>query len=313
MKLVLERRDDPKVAAAASNAPEQILVLLGAGPQQLSVGGRHVGGDQVVASQSMTSVEPAQPAAEREPCDPRRRHDSQRRRQLERLGGAVELSQREPGLGPGYPSLWINPQGLHAGQVQHHGAVADGVPCNTVTAAAHRDGKVVSTCERDTAAHVGGIHRPDHGARAPIDHAVEHRTCLVVAAVAGADHLPPQTRPELQTNGSRDPSSIYRHCGTPLSASGLFSRAPPNTDHLRTATLDPGPRSPPQSAAMQLQWRLGREVITQLGARRQVERSSRLWTVYTWASTFPRPAGFRRRRLALWARNMDITMRTVDP
>ena len=44
MKLVFEGGNDPKVAAAASDAPEHVLVLLRASSQQLSVGGRHVGG-----------------------------------------------------------------------------------------------------------------------------------------------------------------------------------------------------------------------------------------------------------------------------
>ena len=174
MKLVLEGGDDPEVAAAASDAPEQVLVLLRARPQQLSVGGRHVGGDQVVARQSITAVQPAQPAAEREPGDTGHRHDSERRRQPERLRGAVELCQGEPGFGPDCPRLWIDPDGFHAGQVDHHGAVAHGVPGDAVTASAHREREVMSTCERDAAEHVGRIHTPDDGERAPIDHAVEH-------------------------------------------------------------------------------------------------------------------------------------------
>ena len=134
----------------------------------------------------------------------------------ERVRGAVELPQREPGFGPGRPRLWINPEGFHARQVEHDGAVAHGVPGDAVTAPAHREREVVSTCERDAAAHVGRINSPDHGERAPIDHAVEHRAGRVVATVAGADHLPPQTRPELPTNGTRHPSDVYRHRATPL-------------------------------------------------------------------------------------------------
>src|SRR5215204_705630 len=132
MKLVLEGGDDPEVAAAASDAPEQVLVLLRAGPQQLPVDGRHVGGYQVVAGETVTAVEPAQPAAERESGDPGHGHDPERRRQPERLRGSVELYQDEPRFGPDRPRLWIDPDGLHAGQVKHDGAVMHGVPCDTV-------------------------------------------------------------------------------------------------------------------------------------------------------------------------------------
>ena len=166
MKLVFEGGDDPEVAAAASDAPEQVLVLLRACLQQLSVGGHHVGGYQVVAGESIAAVEPAQPAAEREPRDPGHRHHAERRRQPERLRGAVELSQREPGLGPDRPRLWINLDGLHAGQVKHDGAVTHRVSCDAVTAPAHRERKIMSTCELDAADHVRRIHRPDHGQRA---------------------------------------------------------------------------------------------------------------------------------------------------
>ena len=100
MELVFEGGNGAEVAAAAPDGPEQVLVLLRASPQQPSVGGRHVGGYQVVAGESVTAVEPAQSAAEGESRDPGRRHDAERRCQSERLRGAVELAQREPGLGP---------------------------------------------------------------------------------------------------------------------------------------------------------------------------------------------------------------------
>ena len=217
MQLVLEGGDDPEVAAAASDGPEQLLVLPCAGPQEPSVGGRDVGRDQVVARQSMTAVEPAQPAAEREPRDPSRRHHSERRRQAERLGGTVELSQGEPGFGPGCPRLRINPEGLHAGQVEHDGAVAHRVPRDAVTAPAHRERKLVSTCEPDAADHVGRVRTADHGERPPVDHAVEHRASRVVATVAGAGHLPPQPRPELAANRAPDRASVNCHRTAPLS------------------------------------------------------------------------------------------------
>ena len=197
-------------------APEQVLVLLGAGPQQLAVGGRDVGGDQVVAGESIAAVEPAQPAAEREPGDPGCRHHSQRRRQPERLGCAVELSQREPGSGPDPSRRWVNPKGLHGRQVKHEGAVAHRVPCHAVPAPAHREWEVVSTRDGDAADHLGGIHRPDHDERAPIDHAVEHGAGRVIATVAGPDDLPPQTSLEVLTNSTGDPASVHCHRIAPL-------------------------------------------------------------------------------------------------
>ena len=69
----------------------------------------------------------------------------------------------------------------------------------------------MSTGERDTADNVGLIHRPDDDERAPIDHAVEHGAGRVVVTVAGAKHLAPQTRFELLTKRTRDPSTALFH------------------------------------------------------------------------------------------------------
>ena len=173
------------------------------------------------------AVEPTQPAAEREPGDPGHGHDSERRRQTERLRGSVELSQSEPRFGPDRPRLRINPDGFHAGQVKHHGAVTHGVPCDAVPAPAHREREVVPTCERDTADHVGRIRRPDHRQGAPVDHAVEHSTSRVVPVVTGADHVPPQIRAELLTDRARDPAHVYRHRG-PLSQVPALSGSAPD-------------------------------------------------------------------------------------
>ena len=46
---VLELGDHAEVAAAAAQRPEQVRVLLGAGPQHLAGGGDDLGGQQVVA------------------------------------------------------------------------------------------------------------------------------------------------------------------------------------------------------------------------------------------------------------------------
>jgi hypothetical protein len=208
MQLVFEGGNDAKVASAASDAPEQILVLLRASRQHLSVGGYHVGGSQVVTGESIAAVEPAQPTAEGEPRDPGYGDDTERRCQPERLRGAVELSQHEPGLGPDRPLLQINLDGLHSGHVKHDGAVTHRMPSNAVTTTTYRDGEGVSTCELDATDHIGRINRPDHGQRPSINHAVKHSARRVVATIAGVDHLPSQTRRELTMNRTRDLANI---------------------------------------------------------------------------------------------------------
>ncbi len=202
MQLVLEGRDDAEVAAASSDGPEQVRVLLGAGPQQTSVSGHDVGGYEVVAREPVAAVQPPQPAAEREPRDPSHRDDSEGRGQPERLGRAVELAQGEPGFGPRRPRLGIDLDGFHPGQVDHESAVVRGVACDAVTAPAHCEREVVPTCECDGANHVGRIDRPDHGQGPTVDHAVEQRAGRVVAAVTREDDFTPQTSLGQLTNSA---------------------------------------------------------------------------------------------------------------
>ena len=208
MELILERCSDSEVAAAAANAPEQVGVLLRAGPQQLPVGCRHVGRYQVVAGKSIAAVQPAQPSAEREARDPGHRHHAKRRRQSDRLRGAVELTQREPRVRPDGPRLWIDLDGFHPRQVKHDGIVTHRVACNAVTAPAHRERQVVSTYELDATDYIGRIRGPDHGQWASINHAVEHRARRVVTAVTGVDHITSQTGLELAAYKTRDPVNV---------------------------------------------------------------------------------------------------------
>src|SRR6185503_1246998 len=58
MEAELERGDDPEVAAAPAQTPEQVRVLFLAGSQELAVGGDDVGGKQVVAGQAVLTQEP---------------------------------------------------------------------------------------------------------------------------------------------------------------------------------------------------------------------------------------------------------------
>ena len=259
MKLVLEGGDDPEVAAAASDAPEQVLVLLRAGPQQLSVGGRDVGGYQVVAGESIAAVEPAQPAAEREPCDPG--HDTTP--SVVANPNACVARSNSPKVSPGSArTVLVSGSTRTAFMPDRSSMMAPSphrVPRDAVATPAHREREVVSTCELDAADHVGRIHRPDHGERAPIDHAVEHGARRVVATVAWADHLPPQTRPELLTNRTRDPTNIYRHraAASPLErravqAGATLHATPAYAGSLRSAT----PAEPRRDIAVRRRSRL---------------------------------------------------------
>src|SRR6266536_1803906 len=62
VEAVLERRNDPEVAAAAAYRPEQVSVFVCAGGAQPTVGGNDVYGKQVVAREAVRSAEPTDAA-----------------------------------------------------------------------------------------------------------------------------------------------------------------------------------------------------------------------------------------------------------
>ncbi len=69
VELELERRDDPEVAAAAAQTPEQVGVLLLARDHELAVGGDDVTRAQVVDREAELAHQVADATAERQPRD----------------------------------------------------------------------------------------------------------------------------------------------------------------------------------------------------------------------------------------------------
>ena len=90
MQLEIERGRDAEIAAAAAQAPEQILVLLRAGGDEFAVGGHQVDGAHVVAGEAEAAAEAAEAAAEREPAHAGVRHRAGRGRETVRQRLAIE-------------------------------------------------------------------------------------------------------------------------------------------------------------------------------------------------------------------------------
>src|SRR2546430_5265911 len=62
----LELGDDPEVAAAAANAPEEVGVLILARLDELTVGGDQIDGEQLIDREAVLAHHPADAAAERQ-------------------------------------------------------------------------------------------------------------------------------------------------------------------------------------------------------------------------------------------------------
>jgi hypothetical protein len=192
VQAVGERGDDPEVATAAAQSPDQVRMRLRSYLQQVAVGGDQLGLDEVVAGQAVPTVQPAQAAAQCEPGDTGHRHDAERSGQTVLLRSAVEFAKGQAGARAGRAPVRVDLEPLERGQVEHHAAVAHGVAGNAVPAATDREDEVVLPGEGDPAGHVIGAPALDHGGRSPVDHPVEDGTDTVVVAVLRADEAAPQ-------------------------------------------------------------------------------------------------------------------------
>src|SRR5262245_24883991 len=93
----LEGCDDAEIAAAATQRPKQVRVVLLACYDPPTIGGDNVGGHEIVDGQTELAANPAKSAAQREAGDTGSRIDPCWRYQPEGLRLTVELAERDPG------------------------------------------------------------------------------------------------------------------------------------------------------------------------------------------------------------------------
>src|SRR4051812_24865043 len=112
-----EGGDDAEIAAATTQTPEQVRILLRRGHHLATVGRHHLGAQQIVAGIAELALDPAAAAAERQPRDPGRRGAAAGHGEAELRGGPVELAPVEPGFRPAGPCHWIDLELLHPPEV----------------------------------------------------------------------------------------------------------------------------------------------------------------------------------------------------
>src|SRR5205823_4500825 len=146
-------RDDAEVAAASTQAPEQVRVLRGAGGHDAAVGGHDIRLEQVVGSEAALALEPPAAAAEGEAGDAGGGEAAAGDREAVLLGGRVELAPGQSGLGLDHARVGIDLYALHRRQVDHDAVVAGGIAGRGVAAASHGHGHGIRAREVD-----GGDH-----------------------------------------------------------------------------------------------------------------------------------------------------------
>ena len=196
LRVELECRDHAEVAAAAADRPEQIGVLLDAGPAHLAVGGDDLDRAQVVGGETMAPAYPAEAAAEREPGDAGRRNDAAGHDQSERLRGAIDVGPGGAGLHAHAAGRGVHLDVLVRREIDHHAALAQRGAGDVVAAAADRQRQPAVADEGDAGGDVGGATWPDHERRPALDHAVPDPARLGVRGIPWPQRRPAQAAGE---------------------------------------------------------------------------------------------------------------------
>ncbi len=168
----LELDHDAEVAATATQAPEQIWVLIGGCPHDVAVRGDERVGHDVVACQAGRASEPPHASAQRQPADAGVGHVPGRGGQPEGLGGAVQGAEHRAALHAGPQRDRIDGDAAKAGEVDHQPAVRNREAGDVVTAATHADLQVVLTRRAHCGDDVSDRGALDDQRRAVVDHCV---------------------------------------------------------------------------------------------------------------------------------------------
>ena len=190
MQAVREGGCDAEVAAAAAERPEEVGVGRLGHVEHVAVGVDELDGQQVVGREAVFRHQPAEPAAEREPGDPRRRDHAAGDGEPVLARGGVELRPGEAALCPHRAGVRVDLGALHLGEVDHHRVVGDRAAGHVVASAADGDVEPGRPCEAHAGGHVGCAAAPDDHGRRPVDEAVVHPARRVVAVVSGTQDTP---------------------------------------------------------------------------------------------------------------------------
>ena len=211
----LELRDDPEVAAATAERPEEVGVLVGGDSQPLAIGGDERIGLHVVAGEPELAGQPAHASAEGQAAHAGMGDVPRRRGQSVLLGGPVERAQQSPAADRGTAGDRVDPDAAHRRQIDHEAAVRHGQAEHAVPAAFHADLEARIPAVENGSRDVGRARATRDERRAPVNHRVPHRAMRVVFVVPRGDqdavessngHVTSRLRCSEDAPGARDSS-----------------------------------------------------------------------------------------------------------
>ena len=241
MKRELEAGDNPEIATAATQRPEEVAVLALRRVHRARVRGHNLCPHHVVAAQTGLLGEPAHASAERQSAHPCVADEASRRGQPMLLGCAVESLPGGPAPARGNARHGVDAHVVHCAEVDHEAAVAHGMPGVVVAPATDGDLQAVVARVSNGAGHIVRRRAAGDQSGPAIDGPVPDRPSRVIARVRRGQDTPREARSERLDVARRQPF----HVATPVSRCwcGDHSgrRAPPTIRPTLPACL---PRRP---------------------------------------------------------------------
>ena len=167
-----ERADDTEVPAAAPQRPEQVGVIVGRCPNDVALGGDHLGLHEIVDGEPVFTHQPADAAAETEATDAGVADDAARRGQTVCLCLVVDVAPQGAALDECRALERIDDNGAHRREVDHDAVVANRGAGHIVAPASHGDLEVAVAGEPHRCGHISGATAAGDQSRTPIDRAV---------------------------------------------------------------------------------------------------------------------------------------------
>jgi hypothetical protein len=184
----------PKLPPPPWSAQEQVGVGAGRGPEDLTVGGDHLGLYEIVDGEPVPAHEPAYAAAQGEASDAGMAHNPARGGQTVILCLVVDIAPQGTALDEDRALDRIDRHGAHRRQVDHDPAVAHRRAGDVVATATNGDLEIVVAGEAHRCGHIGGAAAAGNQPRSSVDGAVPYGSGVVVVVVVGDDHIAPEPR-----------------------------------------------------------------------------------------------------------------------
>ena len=181
----LERGDDAEVAAATTQRPEQLGVVLRVRAHQLSLGGHELDRGDAVGLQAVAACEPAHAAAERVARDADVRAGAVERDQTVRRGGVDDLLPQHAGTDAGDPVDGVDLHAADPARLDQDRAVEAAQRTRVVAGGLGRDAQAVLAGGADDGRHLVLVRGVRDGRGALVDGEIERLAGSVVAVVAG--------------------------------------------------------------------------------------------------------------------------------